>query len=563
MNLKKYFILSNLLVITHLSLSQNFSWGSSFGGNGEDVVKAMHVDDAGNSYITGYFSDTANFDPNGTLELTSNGFYDAFIQKIDSNGNLLWAKSVGGDYFEHGSAITSDSFGNVYITGNYETVVNFDPEGAGFNLTSSGLQDIFILKLDINGEFVWAKSIGGTGFEEALSIIYKPGGEIILSGFFYDPIDIDPGSNNVMLTSTGASDTFLLRLDTNGHYIASQQYGGTDTDLAIDMAVNASGDLFITGYFSGTSDLNPNPIQEDFFTASSDGFAGYVLHLNNAGEFVSAGITHGGDVFSNGITVDDFGNAFVTGYFGFTVNFNHDIIGAPINLTSNSFYNGFVMKINPFGGVEWAKHLEGNDSVLGYDIEVNSNGDIITAGYYSNTIDLDPSANVFSLTQESSNASDAYISILDSNGSFLNGFQLGGINFIDANNLGVDAQDNIYTAAHFENTVDINPETASQTIVSAIEYRDNYIIKLIDGSLSIPDNDLLSVKLYPNPAENFVVLKGEGLQQGLEYKIFDVKGSLISSGKTKSNNSIDVTSLNSGMYLLKVAGLTPIKLIIK
>lgn len=563
MNFKKYLIVCSLIALSFQINAQNFGWGGSFGGNGEDVIKATHVDLVGNIYTTGYFTDTANFDLNGTFQLTSIGFFDVFVQKTDSQGNFLWAKSFGSDFFEHGGAITTDDLGNVYITGNYEGTVDFDPQGTGSSLTAVGGQDIFILKLDSNGDFVWAKSVGGIDFEEALSIVYSPNGQVILSGFFYEPIDLDPSANDFILTSQGISDTFILRLDVNGNFISAQQYGGTDMDLAIDMTVNSVGDLFITGYFTGSADLDPDPVDDYILTATGSGFAGYILHLNNAGDFVKAGITHGGETFNNGIAVDALDNIYVSGYFSGTVNFNHDSNGTPINYTSNTHYNGFVMKIDPFGNVAWAKHLECNDTLIGYDVDVTGSGDVVSVGFFTNTADFDPSASLFALTHQSGNATDAYLCILDTNGDFKNAYQFGGVSFMDANSVGVDAQDNIYTAAHFETTVDLNPLPNNQLNAVAIDYRDNYIIKLENGALSNPDMDLHHLNFYPNPAKEKVYFQGNTLEIGQEYNVSDVKGRLLFSGTIDHNLSIDLSTLNTGLYFVKVADFKPVKLIIR
>ena len=561
MNFKKYFIVCSLIGFSFQINAQEFSWGGSFGGNGEDVIKEAHIDSDGNVYTTGYFTDTTNFDINGSFELTSNGFYDAFVQKTDSEGNFLWAKNFGSEMFEHGGAITTDDVGNVYITGNYEGTVNFDPEGSGFEITSAGAQDIFILKLDSNGDFVWAKSVGGADFEEALSIAYSPIGQVILSGFFYEPIDLDPGVDEFILTSEGLSDTFILRLDENGDFISAQQYGGTGIDLAIDMTVNAVGDLFITGYFTNAADMNPDAVEEHILTATGGGFAGYVLHLNNAGEFVKAGLTHGGETFNNGIAVDEMDNIYVSGYFTGTVNFNHDPNGTPINYTSATQYNGFVMKVDSFGNVAWAKHLECNDFLMGYDVAVTGEGNVVSAGYFTGTADFDPSSDEFSLTHQSSNATDAYLSILDAEGNFINAYQFGGVNFMDANSVGVDSQNNIYTAAHFETSVDLNPLPDDELSVEAVDLRDNYIVKLQNGSLTNPDVTSSQLSVYPNPANDKIYLEGLSQESGKKYHVTDVKGRLLFSGRLGHDLSIDVSILKAGLYYIKVAELKPVKLL--
>ncbi len=97
------------------------SGAAVLGGIGEDVVRKFYVDAAGNSYSTGYFTDSADFAISGTPHmLTSNGFFDVFVQKTGPDGNLLWAQPMGGASFDYGTGITADAQGNVYVTGVYE-----------------------------------------------------------------------------------------------------------------------------------------------------------------------------------------------------------------------------------------------------------------------------------------------------------------------------------------------------------------------------------------------------------------------------------------------------------
>ena len=133
-----------------------------FGSTSDDSVVSMAVDSSGNVYTTGYFYDTVDFDPGaGTANLTSNGLYDVFVSKLDSSGNLVWAKQFGGTDAAKGLSIAVDSSGNVYTTGDFQGTVDFDPGAGTANLTSNGGRDVFVSKLDSSGNYLWAKSWGG------------------------------------------------------------------------------------------------------------------------------------------------------------------------------------------------------------------------------------------------------------------------------------------------------------------------------------------------------------------------------------------------------------------
>ena len=125
------------------------------------------VDSSGNIYTTGKFGSagagnvTVDFDPGpGTANLTPNGHYDAFVSKLDSSGDLVWAKSFGGGETEESLSVAVDSSGNVYTTGRFMATVDFDPGAGTEELTAVATHDIFVSKLDSSGNYVWAKNFG-------------------------------------------------------------------------------------------------------------------------------------------------------------------------------------------------------------------------------------------------------------------------------------------------------------------------------------------------------------------------------------------------------------------
>ena len=165
-----------------VSGSQAGAWSSDdgavsvFGGTDEfGFGYSMAVDSSGNMYTTGGFKGTGDFDPGaGTTNLTSTGSYDVFVSKLDSSGDLVWAKNFGGSggiSTDLALSVAVDSSGNVYTTGYFEGTFDFDPdEDETAELTSVGARDVFVSKLDSSGNYVWAKSFGGTATDEGNSV---------------------------------------------------------------------------------------------------------------------------------------------------------------------------------------------------------------------------------------------------------------------------------------------------------------------------------------------------------------------------------------------------------
>ncbi|MEP0393823.1 MAG: SBBP repeat-containing protein, partial [Nitratireductor sp.] len=157
----------------------------------------------------------------GTTNLTSAGVKDVFIAKYNSDGTLDWAKNVGGTSDDVSYSISVDSSGNSYVTGTFQGTADFDPGAGTTNLTSAGNDDAFIAKYDSDGALVWAKNVGGTSDDYGQSIEVDSSGNSYVTGYFQGTADFDPGAGTANLTSAGSSDVFLLKLDSDGNLVSA------------------------------------------------------------------------------------------------------------------------------------------------------------------------------------------------------------------------------------------------------------------------------------------------------------------------------------------------------
>ena len=134
-----------------------FEYVKAMGGPSTDIGSSVSLDAKGNLYTAGSFEETVDFDA-GPLSylLKSNGARDIFITKMDSKGELIWAKNIGGDKSDDGRYMSTDVSGNIYITGTFQGTVDFDPGPGLFPLTSQNKDDLFVLKLNADGNFLWA-----------------------------------------------------------------------------------------------------------------------------------------------------------------------------------------------------------------------------------------------------------------------------------------------------------------------------------------------------------------------------------------------------------------------
>jgi len=249
------------IFIEKLDANGNFIWAKAIGGISEQLGLSITTDASGNSYTTGYFGGSTDFDPDtGTsFNLTSSGGVDIFIEKLDANGDFVWAKSIGGTSGCVGYSITNAS-GNVYVTGHFSGTADFNPGVGTSYLTSNGAVDIFIQKLSSNGNFIWAKSIGGTSLDEGRAIAIDDSGNVFVTGYYSGTMDTDPGGGTLNVTSNGSSDVFIEKLDASGDFVWAKSMGGAAYDIGHSIITGDSGIIYTTGYYGGTMDFDPSVV---------------------------------------------------------------------------------------------------------------------------------------------------------------------------------------------------------------------------------------------------------------------------------------------------------------
>jgi len=337
------------IFILKLDATGNLLWVTRTGGNAEDFGYSVITDVAGNSYITGHFWGTVDFDPGaGTFNLTSSGSYEIFIQKLDPSGNLLWAKQTGGTSGENAYSITLDVSGNILTTGRFSGTTDFDPGAGTYNLTAAGLSDAFVQKLDPSGNLLWAKQLGGTDDDYALSVTTDAGGNSYTTGYFYGTADFDPGAGILNLTSAGNRDIYIVKLDPQGNLEWVRQTAGVLDDFSWCIHASAAGSIYITGFFFGTLDFDPGAGVSNLTAyGASDVF---IQKLDASGNFVWAKQLGGMDYDSGySITTDASGNIYTSGFFWATADFDPGAV--TFNLTSAGHMDIFIQKMGQTVGM--------------------------------------------------------------------------------------------------------------------------------------------------------------------------------------------------------------------
>ena len=476
--MKKQLLLFLALTIYSSIFAQNLQWVKSFGSSTNDVNRDVTVDASGFVYTTGSFGGTVDFDPSAAVyTLTSTTGQDIFVSKFDASGNFVWAKSMTGTGGSStGMAIAVDASGNVYTTGWFNTsTVDFNPGVPVYTLTSNGLEDIYVSKLDASGNFVWAKSFGSTGAEYVYDLKLDGSNNVIVTGEFRNTCDFDPGASVTNLTSAGGADIFINKLDAAGNFVWANSIGDAPNEQSRSVCVDASGNVFFTGSFSGTVDFDPSVSTYTLSSGPVGSSSYFICKLNSSGSFLWAkngNASTGAGGFS--IVLDNVGNIFTAGKFIGTVDFDPGV--SVNNLTSiPGQWDVFVQKLDPSGNYLWVKQINYTSTYID-DIDVDATGNIYLAGVFSNTIDVDPSASVYNLSATGA-SQDICIVKWNSSGNFLWARNCDGASTATAYSMDLDAFNNIYITGLFDNTVDFDPNAPVFNLTSNGLY-DAYILKL-------------------------------------------------------------------------------------
>lgn len=464
-------------IISSIAQLPGTQWAKNIGGS---RGLSVQTDATGNVYTTGYFGGVGDFDPGpGTYYLTADGG-DAYISKLDANGNFVWAVLIGGNSgTNRGVSILPDAAGNMYMVGYFSGTVDFDPGPATFNITSNGQYDICVLKLDANGNFIWAKAIGNTQSDLGYAACLDAIGNIYVTGVFQGIVDFDPGP--AVFNMTGGSGVinkcFVWNLDGNGNFLKAFQITGSYTE-GDAITVDAAGNIYFCGNYTETADLNPGAA---VFNVTSSGAAdAFVVKLDNAGNFLW-GKSFGGIGTNNcrSVKVDASGNVYLSGEFPFTVDF--DPGPAVFNVTTAGSTDAYILKLNANGDFVFVKTLGGTAADAARDIALDAAANIYVTGVFQATADFDPGPATFNLTAISN---DIFICKFSSAGNFDWAFNIGGFTLDEGLSLHCSAAGNLFATGYFKEVVDFDPGPCTNFLNSA--NGDTYIANYGGGGCALP-----------------------------------------------------------------------------
>jgi hypothetical protein len=309
-------------------------WSQQIGTSVDDASRAVAVDASGNSYVSGHTK--------GDIGGTNAGFFDAFVTKHDPSGAVVWSQQIGTTNEDYSKGVAVDGSGNVYITG----YTPGDLEG-----TSAGNNDAFLTKFNSSGALQWTRQIGTSSSDISNAVAVDSSGNAYISGSTYGVL----GAANL-----GESDAFLTKFSSSGTLQWTQQVGSTGYDDSYAVAVDGSGNLYISGATYG-----------DFEGTNAGETDAFVTKFNSSGVVQwtqQIGSSSYDESYS--VAVDGSGNVYISGSTYGT-----------LSGTSAGFYDAFLAKFNSSGVVQWTEQLGTAGTDMSYAMAVDSSGNACISGY--------------------------------------------------------------------------------------------------------------------------------------------------------------------------------------
>lgn len=555
--MRSKFTLSLLAVfILSTAPAQVYQWAQGIGGTQNDHGYSVCTAVNGDVLVLGDFSGTADIDGTAGADLhTSAGGADIFFARYDAGGNYLWGKSLGTTGSEFPSSVSADPFGAIYLLLNANGTIDLDPGPGVQNYTCLSVNgDLLLVKYDANGNFIWGKGFQGNIYTTGYSgedLAFDAAGNIFFASYFNGNVDFDPGPGTQTMNGPFSWNYFLASYDSSGAFRWVR--GTTDESYAKAVSTDNNGNVYVTGYFSGSCDFDPGPgtvivssnggppVGGDVFVAKYSNSGSCSWARCTGGTFEDVGLSlyvdnSNGDVYFSGIYTGDGGN----------IDFD---TGTGTNSIPSGTGGSFVTRLDASGAYQWTNILDNASSfamcsAIGGDV----NGNLVLSGNFGETIDFDPGSGTANMTTPPG-ASALFLAIYDGgSGAYLTSGAMVTGGFYSVAEMTVTAGGEIYICGSINDTVDFDPSfSVSNVTVAGAE--DAFLAHYTVGPLGLADMDALpGTNVFPNPAAAGVFLQLQGFTGSLS--LFDMQGRLVRQ-IAAGIHTLSTEGLEPGVYFLR------------
>lgn len=522
--------------------AQNLEWVKDVGGNNQITIRAIDSDKNGNIYTIGVFEGAQDFDPSSSgFVLTPNnlGYKDIFIQKLNKNGQFVWAKSIGGVNTNYCKTIKTSDDGGFYLAGHFRDSLDFDPSINVNMLYAQSRDDGYIAKFDSIGNLLWVNGLHGTINTRVLNLDIDKSDNLIVSGSFDNHFSYGSINGPDSISTGNRSDVFVLKINPNGNWIWGKSYGGSSFVSGSSLTTDYQDNIFLSGSFENSIDFDPS---SSVFQKTAKGtYDVYILKLDPTGNFNWVKTLESTFSAENtDIQIND-SSLYISGFFADTLDMDPGISNYPLFSSGN--FDSFILKLDNQGNFIWAKSIIGINGSYANRLSFNNANEVLIAGDYFGICDFDPdSSSSFNLT--SNGGLDLYFLKLSNNGDFISVVSIGGMGYEYLTDMDRTAGNEfVYTGSFGSNTIDFDPQAGVTTVITNGQFN-FYTLKLRDSSMAVGILNKLKIKsskyaAYPNPVKEYIQIINPYSEQ-VTMVIFNLNGQIVLEGFILKNGNNQV-----------------------
>jgi len=459
-------------------------WIRTWGGTNNEDALDLAVSDEGQIYVLGSSAHSSDMNP-GPRYVPCSG--DVYLSRFSPEGTLEWAL-----FWDTGiEALALDSSNCIFLAGTLWYATDLDPGPSEYILEPTGYHDAFLLKLDSDGNFLWARQWGGVMQDSespecwSSDLAVDNDGNILVIGWFTETVDFDPGPGEYSLTSDSEGSHFLSKLDRYGNFLWVRHWGDEWGSLdGMRAAATDTDDVVLLGGFYQSVDLDPSA-GTDWHTAVGNGDL-FLSRLSSSGEYLW-GVSWGSDDYDEigGLAIADSDTIYVSGELRGIADLDP---GPGILMTGlTGCYAGYVSRFNGAGELEWTRAWPCENQLDASGIVSQTSGNVCVLGSFRKWVDLEPGPSTSVVVARGD--WDCYLSLFGPDGSFISGFSWGGPKRDHCGDIALAPSDDILVLGSFHGVADLNPtrRVEEYTAIHNVYYpgfADSFLIRLLpDGTL--------------------------------------------------------------------------------
>jgi len=438
-------------------------WAARIASTSNDTGYGIATDTSGNVFVTGLYTAALTlYNTGGTsgATLPFTGGYDVFIAKYTSVGAVSWAARIAGASNDFGNAITTDTSGNVFVTGYYSAALTLYNSSGVSNaaLPNAGTQYCFIAKYTSAGAVSWATRIAGTGNNVGYGIATDSSGNVFVTGdYTSDTLTLynTGGTTGATLTNAGPTDCFVAKYTSAGAVSWAARIADTGIDSGLAIATDTSGNVFVTGYYSAAVTLyNSSGVSNAALPNASATNDVFIAKYTSAGAVSwAARIASTGSDYGYGIATDTSGNVFVTGRYGAAVTLYNTGGTTGATLPFTGITDVFVAKYSSAGAVIWAAQIAGSWVDSGLAIATDTSGNVLVTGSYGAALTLYNTGGTPGATLSFTGGSDCFIAKYTSAGAVSWAAQIAGTGDDIGYGIATDTSGNVFVTGQYDAAV--------------------------------------------------------------------------------------------------------------